>query len=74
MPAWYRQAGWVRGELASEDDGSLHVAAIAELFSVGRHDHAHGCAADSHARAFAKAVEAAAERANLAAGDTRGRS
>ena len=25
MPAWWREAGWVRGELASEDDGTLLI-------------------------------------------------
>ena len=59
-----------RPQGAAEDDGRLHVAAVAELYAVGRHDHATGCSAESYAQVFAMAVEAAAERANLAAGDT----
>ena len=70
MPAWWPQAHWVRGELAAEDDGSLHIAALIELYSPGRHDFADGLNAASDARSFAHAVVAATQRAHTAAGDS----
>ena len=62
MPAWYTSSAWVLGELASEDDGSLRPAAMVELYLCGRNDFAHGLAANSPARSFAEAAEAAVAR------------
>ena len=62
MPAWYTGSAWVLGELASEDDGSLRPAAMVELYLCGRNDFAHGLIANSPARSFAEAAEAAVAR------------
>ena len=70
MPAWYRNARWVRGEIASEDDGSLHIAALSELYADGRHSMADGIDTHSFPRSFAFSVVAATERAHTRAGDS----
>ena len=62
MPAWYTSSSWVLGELASEDDGSLRPAAMVELYLHGRNDFANGLLANSPARTFAEAAEAAVAR------------
>ena len=70
MPLWFRQASFQRGDLADEETGSLHVAAVIELYSVGRLNFHNGLTANSHARAFAVAASAAAERSAMAMGHT----
>ena len=70
MPRWWKVAEWRRGGLADEEDGTLGIPALAELYSVGRHDFASGLTHNSHARAFAEAAEAASERSSKAAGHT----
>ena len=40
VESWLRIAEWQRGELADEEDGSLHIAALAEYYGVGRQDFA----------------------------------
>ena len=70
MPRWWKSAEWRRGSLADEEDGTLGIPALAELYSVGRHDFASGLTHNSHARAFAEAAEAASERSSKAAGHT----
>ena len=70
MPLWFREAGWQRGSLADEENGSLIIASIAELYSPGRLHFHNGLTANSHARAFAVSAEAAAERSALSLGHT----
>ena len=62
MPSWYRTSAWVRGELASEDDGSLGPAAAMELYLTGRNDFANGLAPGSPARTFADAAASSVAR------------
>ena len=64
MPAWYKDARWLRGELATEDDGSLIAAALAELYCSGRHHWSGGVVPGSTARSFADAACGAVERAH----------
>ena len=64
MPAWFKDACWSRGELASEDDGSLNTAALAELYCAGRHHWSGGVVPGSTARSFADAACGAVERAH----------
>ena len=70
MPRWFRLTPWARGGLADEEHGSLHAAAVAEYYSVGRHHFSDGLANDGAASAFASAAEAATERAALSSGHT----
>ena len=70
MPAWYKDACWLRGELATEDDGSLNAAALAELYCSGRHHWSGGVVPGSTARSFADAACGAVERATSEVGDT----
>ena len=69
MPAWYRESSWCRGALADDDDGSYRAAANAELYSVGRLNHATGLAFGSTARAFAKQLVSVTKREALRNGD-----
>ena len=70
MPLWFREAGWQRGSLADEENGSLFTASIAELYSTGRLNFHSGMTVHSHARALAVSAEAAAERSALSLGHT----
>ena len=71
MPAWYTNSYWVRGQLASEDDGTLVQAAVAEQYLLGRNDFAAGVSPGSPARSFADAAQDAIERAHAdAAGNS----
>ena len=69
-PMWFREARWQRGSLADEENGSLQAAGRMELYSIGRLNFHNGMTVNSHARAFAVAAEAAAERSALALGHT----
>ena len=70
MPIWFQEARWQRGSLADEENGSLQAAGRMELYSIGRLNFHNGMTVNSHARAFAVAAEAAAERSALALGHT----
>ena len=70
MPSWYRESSWCRGALADDDDGSYRAAANAELYSVGRLNHATGLAFGSTARAFAKQLVSVTKREALRNGDS----
>ena len=64
MPAWYTKSYWTRGQLASEDDGTMVQAAVAEQYLLGRNDFASGVKPLSPARSFADAAQDAIERAH----------
>ena len=64
MPAWYTKSYWTRGQLASEDDGTMVQAAVAEQYLLGRNDFASGVKPWSPARSFADAAQDAIERAH----------
>ena len=70
MPTWFKEARWQRGSLADEENGSLQAAGRMELYSISRLNFNSGMTTNSHARAFAVAAEAAAERSALALGHT----